>query len=110
MRGYCCVSQSAAQLRQAIVSGQTDSETIGQSVSMDNGAKDTEMGAIAWRVDIDSDTSSQTYAAFLPLSDDSYTGVHGNDSACAEYIGAWTQGVTPPNPSGSGGYRIRLFR
>ena len=142
IRGYCCVSNSASQLRQAIVSGQTDPVTIGQSIQMDKGAKNTEMSAIAMRVEIDTDTSSTTYldyiakgtgngarvvvvpvnsgkpnyitlgfAGFFLLNDDYYTkGIHGNDSACAEYIGAWTQGVTPPTASGSGGYRIRLVQ
>jgi Flp pilus assembly protein TadG len=32
IRGYCCVSNSAASLRQAIVSGDTDSVTTGQSI------------------------------------------------------------------------------
>jgi hypothetical protein len=141
VRGYCCVSNSAASLRQAIVGGRTDSITIGQNVPMDVGAKNTEMSAIAMRVEIDSDTSSASYAnyvtngtgngarvvvvpvngggpnyvtlgfaGFFLLNDSSYTGLHGNDSACAEYIGAWTQGVTTPPASGSGAYRIRLVQ
>ena len=65
IRGYCCVSQSAASLRQAIVSGQTDPVSIGGSVPMDNDAKNTEMPAIAQRVDEDSDTTSTTYAQYL---------------------------------------------
>ena len=141
VRGYCCVSNSAADLRQAIVGGQTDSITIGQYVPMDNGAKNAEMSAIAMRVEIDSDTTSSTYAAyrssgtgngarvvvvpvnggppnypalgfagFFLLNDNSYTGLKGNDSACGEYIGAWTEGVTTPPPSGSGAYHLRLFK
>jgi len=141
IRGYCCVSNSAASLRQAIVGGQTDSMTIGNYVSMDNGAKNTEMSAIGDRVSIDSNTTSATYAdyrasgtgngarvvvvvvnggppnyvnegfaAFFLLNSDAYSGLKGNDSACAEYIGAWTQGETSPAPGGSGGYRLRLFQ
>jgi Flp pilus assembly protein TadG len=64
IRGYCCVSQSAADLRQSIVGGRTDPVTIGQPVPMDNGAKDTEMSAIAMRVDQDSDTTSATYSQY----------------------------------------------
>ena len=139
IRGYCCVSNSAASLREAIVSGDTDSITIGQNVSMDNGAKNTEMSAIAERVNIDTDTTSTTYAAyrasgtgngarvvvvavnngppnytamgyagFFLLNASSYTGIHGNESACGEYIGAWTQGEKMNAPGGSGGYRVRL--
>jgi Flp pilus assembly protein TadG len=144
IRGYCCVSQSAASLRESIVGALTDSITIGQNVPMDNGAKQTELTAIALRVEIDSDTSSATYAdyvengrgngarvvvmpvnggdpnyialgfaGFFLLNDSYYLGLTGgNDSACAEYIGAWTQGVTGQNqnPSGSGAYHIRLVQ
>jgi hypothetical protein len=42
IRGYCCVSQSGASLRQAIVGGQTDPVAVGSPVPMDNGAKNTE--------------------------------------------------------------------
>ena len=141
VRGYCCVSNSGASLRQAIVSGQTDSATIGNSISMDGGAKDTEMSAIGERVALDTDATSATYAAYVAngtgngtrvvvvvvnsgspnyiilgfggfflLNSSSYSGLGGNDSACAVYIGAWTQGVTTPAASGSGAYRIRLFQ
>ncbi|MBZ5590933.1 MAG: Tad domain-containing protein [Acidobacteriia bacterium] len=65
IRGYCCVSQSAADLRQAIVGGQTDPVNIGDPVPMDNGAKNTEMSAIAMRVEEDTDTTSTTYAQYL---------------------------------------------
>ena len=64
IRGYCCVSQSAADLRQSIVGGRTDPVTIGQPVPMDNGAKNTEMSAIAMRVEEDTDTTSATYAQY----------------------------------------------
>jgi hypothetical protein len=145
VRGYCCVSNSAASLRQAIVSGDTDSVTIGSSVSMDNGAKNTEMSAIGDRSSLDTDTTSTTYAqyqasrtgngsrvvvvvvnsgepnyialgfaAFFLKTPDTYSGLHGNDSACAEYIGAWTEGQTYPGsttPSSTGAaYRLRLIK
>jgi len=140
IRGYCCVSQSAASLRQAIVGGLTDPETVGQPVNMDNGAKDTEMSAIAMRVDEDTDTTSTTYAQYLAggtgngervvvvpvnggspnytnlgfagfflLNASAYTGLGGNDSACAEYIGAWVRGTTP-QPGGSGAYHVKLYQ
>jgi Flp pilus assembly protein TadG len=145
IRGYCCVANSAASLRQAIVSGDTDSVTIGANLSMDTGAKNTEMSAIGDRASEDSDTTSTTYAqyqssrtgngarvvvvavnsgkpnytvlgfaAFFLLTPDSYSGLHGNDSACAEYIGAWTEGQTFPGastPSSTGvGYKLRLVK
>jgi hypothetical protein len=141
VRGYCCVANSAATLRQAIVSGDTDSVTIGTSVSMDTGAKNTEMSAIADRSSLDSDTTSTTYAqyksshtgngarvvvvvvnggepaytaigfaAFFLLTPDSYSGLKGNDSACGEYIGAWTEGNPFPSTGGSGGYKLRIIK
>jgi Flp pilus assembly protein TadG len=141
IRGYCCVSNSAAELRQAIVSGDTDSVTIGSNVPMDNGAKNTEMSAIADRSSLDTDTTSTTYsqykssrtgngsrvvvvvvnggppnyiamgfAAFFLLTPDDYSGLHGNDSACAEYIGAWTEGTAFPPTGGSGGYKLRIVK
>jgi hypothetical protein len=141
VRGYCCVSQSAAAIRQAIVSLATDFVTIGQPIEMESGAKNTEMTTIADRVTLDSDTGSATYtayraagtgngtrvvvvavnggppnyiakgfAAFFLLTADSYNGLKGNDSACAEYIGAWTEGETMPATGGSGAYRLRLFQ
>lgn len=141
IRGYCCVSESAASLRQAILGGDTDPETVGQPVNMDNGAKDTEMSAIAVRVDADTDTTSTTYAGyrslgqgngerlvvvpvngggpdyinlgfagFFLLNDSAYTGLGGNDSACAEYIGAWVKGMPAPRPGGSGAYHVKLYQ
>jgi hypothetical protein len=141
IRGYCCVSNSAASLRQAIVSGDTDSVTIGSSVSMDNGAKNTEMSAIGDRASQDNDTTSTTYsqyvsshtgngarvvvvvvnsgqpnytaigyAAFFLLTPSYYSGLKGNDSACAEYIGAWTEGSPFPPTGGSGAYKLRLIK
>lgn len=140
-RGYCCVAQSAATLRQAIVSGETDPLSIGNPTPMDNGAKDTEMTSIALRVNMDSDIASATYAAyraaargngervvvipmngggpnyttlgyagFFLLTPGQYTSLGGNDSACAEYIGAWVQGSPDPSPSGSGAFHLRLYQ
>ncbi len=141
--GYCCVQNTAATLRQSIVSGDTDSETIGANVAMDTGDKNTEMAAIGWRVAEDSDTTSTTYtdyvnnnfgngarvvvvpvtsgqptnfrlvgfAAFFLKQSSYYSKLHGNDSACAIYIGAWTSGVPPAAPgSGSGAWVLRLVQ
>lgn len=146
IRGYCCVAESAANLRQAIVGGDTDPVTIGNPVEMDNGAKNTEMSAIGERVAEDSDTSSATYAQYLTngtgngervvyvpvnsgspnytalgfagfflLNAASYSGLGGNDSACAEYIGTYVQGAAGQGtpglaPGGSGAYHIKLYQ
>jgi len=146
IRGYCCVSESAANLRQAIVGGDTDPENVGSSVAMDNGAKDTEMSAIAERVDEDTDTTSTTYAQYLAsgtgngervvfvpvnsgppnytnlgfagfflLNASYYSGLGGNQSACAEYIGTYVQGaagqqVSGLAPGGSGAFHIKLYQ
>ena len=143
-RGYCCVAESAATLRQSIVGLNTDSVTIGGTIPRDNGAKDTEMSAIGWRSQLDTDDTSATYAAykaagtgngarvvvvpvdsgpvgastvnvaglaaFFLLPNSSYSGLGGNDSACAEYIGAWTEGVTFPGTGGTGAFRLRLYK
>jgi hypothetical protein len=64
VRGYCCISESAATLRQAIVGGKTDPVSLGNAVPMDNGAEDTEMSAMAMRVNMDWDSTSTTYAQY----------------------------------------------
>jgi hypothetical protein len=142
VRGYCCVANNSPTIRQAIVSGDTDTVTIGSSVPMDTGAKNTEMTTIAERVNLDSDTSSTTYsqyvangfgngervvvvpvndgppsyktvgyAGFFLLTAGNYSSLGGNDSACAEYIGAWIQGVATPQISGgSGAFRLKLYQ
>ena len=146
IRGYCCVAESAATLRQAIVGAYTDPLTVGNAVPMDNGAKNTEMSAIAMRVEEDTDTTSTTYAQYLStgtgngervvyvavnsgapnytnlgfagfflLADSAYTGLKGNDSACAVYIGTYVQGAAGQSvpglaPGGSGSYHIKLYQ
>ncbi len=141
IRGYCCVAESAANLRQAIVGGNTDPETVGSPINMDNGAKNTEMSAIGERVNEDTDTTSTTYAQYLAngtgngervvyvavnggppnfvnvgfagfflLNASYYSGLGGNDSACAEYIGTYVQGAGNLQPGGSGAYHIKLFQ
>lgn len=64
IRGFCCVPGNANAIREAIVGGVTVPMSVGYSVSMDNGAKNTEMSAIAMRVDQDSDPTSSTYAQY----------------------------------------------
>ncbi len=50
------------------------------------------------------------FAGFFLLTPDNYTGLHGNQSACAEYIGAWVQGVPTPSPQGAGAFHVKLFQ
>lgn len=140
IRGYCCAG-SASSIREAIVSATTDPVSIGEAVPMDDGAKNTEMTAIADRVNLDTDTTSTSYsqyltagngngervvvvpvnngspsytavgfAGFFLLNASAYTGLGGNDSACAEYIGAWIKGVPQPQPQGSGAFQLKLYR
>ena len=52
----------------------------------------------------------QGFAGFFLLPDTSYSGLHGNQSACAEYIGAWVQGLPTPQPGGSGAYHVKLYQ
>jgi hypothetical protein len=124
-----------------MVGGQTDPITIGQSINMDNGGKNSDAKSIADRVNLDTDTTSATYAqyqashtgngervvvvpvnsgapnyiavgyaAFFLLTPDQYSGLNGNASACAEYIGQWTQGSPYSSGTGSGAYHIRLLQ
>jgi Flp pilus assembly protein TadG len=140
-RGYCCVAQSAANVTQAIVGGATDPMSVGNPVEMDNGAQNVQPQDIADRVNMDSDTTSATYAQYLAngtgngervvmtpinngppnfdvvgfagfflLNASYYSGIHGNQSACGEYIGTYVQGAGNLASGGSGAYHIKLFQ
>jgi hypothetical protein len=50
------------------------------------------------------------YAGFFLLTANYYNGLNGNQSACAEYIGGWTEGQRQANPAGSGAWRVRMFK
>jgi Flp pilus assembly protein TadG len=140
-RGYCCVAQSAANVTQAIVGGATDPMTVGNPVEMDNGAQNVQPQDIGDRVNMDSDTTSTTYAQYLAngtgngervvmtpvnngppnfhvvgfagfflLNANYYSNIHGNQSACGEYIGTYVQGAGNLAPGGSGAYHIKLYQ
>ena len=112
--------------------------TVGDFVSMDGGQKNATPSAVGWRTDQDSDTTSTDlasykgngarlvvvpinsgpannyklvgFAGFLLKDSSFYNGLHGNDSSCAIYVGAWTQGMNPLPGSGSGAWVLRLFQ
>jgi hypothetical protein len=123
------------------VGGKTDPIAVGASVPMDNGAKNTEMSAIADRANEDTDTTSTTYAqyissgtgngmrvvvvpvnggppnyinqgfaAFFLETPSSYSGLHGNDSACALYLGQWREGQNAQPSGGTGAAHVRLLQ
>ena len=50
------------------------------------------------------------FAGFFLLKGEDYENLKGNDSACAEYIGAWTGGAPATAPGGTGAWKISLFR
>lgn len=51
------------------------------------------------------------FAGFFLLNSAYYNGINGNGSACAEYIGAYTQGSGGNHaPGGSGAYHIKLYQ
>ena len=57
---------SGATIRQGIVGTMTTPITIGDTVNMDQGAKDTEMAAgLTARIGLDTDTTSTTYAQYV---------------------------------------------
>ena len=64
-RGYCCVAQSAANVRAAILGGATDPMSIGNPVEIDNGAQNVQPSQMVLRVNMDSDTTSATYAQYV---------------------------------------------
>jgi Putative Flp pilus-assembly TadE/G-like len=51
------------------------------------------------------------FAGFFLLNASYYSGINGNGSACAEYIGAYTQGAGGDHAaSGSGAYHVKLYQ
>jgi hypothetical protein len=55
------------------------------------------------------------FAGFFLLNANAYSGLGGNQSACAEYIGTYVQGASGSAggglaPGGSGTFHIKLFQ
>jgi Flp pilus assembly protein TadG len=67
VRGYCCALGNAS-LRQTIVSGDTIPLSPGDPVNMNTGAVNSAPPSIAWRVALDTDTTSATYAQYRTLA------------------------------------------
>jgi hypothetical protein len=101
----------------------TEMSTIDQRVALDSDttsttyaeyrASRTGNGARVVVVPVNAGRPTYTalgFAAFFLLPEGSYGHLNGNDSACGEYIGAWTEGAPMSPPGGHGGYRIRLFQ
>jgi Flp pilus assembly protein TadG len=140
-RGYI-EETSANTIRQAIGGDyQTTVRSVGDSVNMTGGAKNTERTAILNRIATDTNSSATNYAAYvasgtgngqrvvaMPINTGApnYTivqygaffilpsteyGVGGNQSWCAEYIGAYVQGGDAGGAGGnSGAYVVRLVQ
>ena len=138
-RGY--IEQSSADtIRKTIEEDyQTVTRTVGESVSMSGGAKQSQLTSLLNRIAQDSDTSSATYSNYI-LSGrgngrrlvgmlvntgyPNYTAVQigafflaraadydpGNRSWCAEYIGAWVQGSKHKGAGYSGAYVAKLVQ
>jgi Flp pilus assembly protein TadG len=52
------------------------------------------------------------FAGFFLLNDAAYSGLNGNQAACAEYFGKFVQGQQArlPAPGGSGAYHLKLYQ
>ena len=50
------------------------------------------------------------FAGFFLLNSAYYSGLNGNQSGCAEYIGTYTHGASNHAPGGSGAFHIKLFQ
>lgn len=132
---------SASLIRDTIIYDyQTVQRTIGDSVNMTGGAKQTILDALIERVAQDTDAQSATFAQYLnngsgngrrligaPINVGNPTyrivqigafflsraqdyGQGGNKPFCAEYIGAWLQGGKGKAVQPAGAYVARLVR
>jgi Flp pilus assembly protein TadG len=63
VRGYCCAAGNSS-LRETIVGGDTVALAVGDPVPMTTGNVNSAPPAIAWRVAMDTDTTSATYAQY----------------------------------------------
>lgn len=134
-------SASSSLIRQTIVDDyQTVTRSIGDSVTMTGGAKQTQLTSLVERVNQDGDSSSLNYTQYLsggsgngrrivgaPINTGypNYTIVQigaflllpasqysggGNSPFCAQYLGAWVQGARNQGAGSPGAYVARLVR
>jgi Putative Flp pilus-assembly TadE/G-like len=137
-RGYIS-DTSAAIIRKAIVEDyQTAPLSVGDTVNMTGGAKNTEADALDERVAQDTDHTSQRFSQYvangtgngrrivlLPINTynpnytllgfrafflltDGFYDGGGNDPFCAEYIGPYTRGGSHAGAGNPGAYVVRL--
>ena len=135
-RGYI-EETSASLIREAIIGNyQTATLSVGQSVNMTGGAKQTIRDAIQTRVGQDSDPGAANFASyhgngrrlvvmpvntyspnytilgfrafFLLRANDYQSG--GNTEWCAEYVGSYVQGSRTNGAGASGAYVARLVQ
>jgi Flp pilus assembly protein TadG len=134
-------STSASLIRSTIVDDyQTVTRSIGDTVTMTGGAKQTQLTSLIERVNQDNDSSSLTFTQYMaggqgtgrrivgvPINTGSpnYTIVQigaffllpasqysngGNSAFCAEFLGAWVQGARNQGAGSPGAYVARLIQ
>jgi Flp pilus assembly protein TadG len=134
-------STSSSLLRATIVQDyQTVTRTIGDSVTMTGGAKQTQLTSLLERINQDGDSSSTTYAQYVatgratgrrlvgaPINSGypdyrivqigaflllpaSQYSSGGNAPFCAEFVGAWVQGSRNQGAGTPGAYVARIIQ
>jgi hypothetical protein len=134
-------STSASVLRATIVDDyQSVTRSIGDTVTMTGGAKQTQLTSLVERINQDNDTTSMTFAQYMaggqgtgrrivgaPINSGApnYTIVQigaffllpanqynngGNSAFCAEFLGAWVQGARNQGAGTPGAYVARLIQ
>jgi hypothetical protein len=119
---------------------QTVTRTVGESVVMTGGAKQTQLSSLINRINQDTDRTSSTFAEYSSTGDGNgrrliaapvntgypnYTIVQigaflllpaseyqngGNTPYCAEYVGSWVQGSTRNGAAAAGAYVAKLIQ
>lgn len=134
-------STSASLIRATIVEDyQTVTRSIGDTVTMTGGAKQTQLTSLIERINQDNDSTSLTFSQYMtggkgtgrrivgaPINTGApnYTIVQigaffllpvseysngGNAPFCAEFLGAWVQGARNPGAGDPGAYVARLIK